>query len=102
MPFYACLEGGRTLPSVPTLLRLSDALDVEADRLLRGNQAEVRAPPAPKEAMEGPDVRSVTRWLGRLDGAWLLVLAAVAAQFAKGTKSSKFPSAKRSRGPRRG
>jgi transcriptional regulator with XRE-family HTH domain len=37
--FYARIERGGTLPSVPTLVRLADALDMSADALLG------RAPP---------------------------------------------------------
>ena len=68
--FYARMERGRTLPSVPTLVRLAEALGVSADELL-GRPAERRAgapavaTPARGVEDESPEVRRLVRRLRR-------------------------------------
>ncbi len=67
--FYARIERGTSLPSVPTLARIAGSLGVSADALL-GNEAptKVHAPAAwlqPATPTDGPDIRRAVRMLRR-------------------------------------
>lgn len=60
--FFARIERGGTLPSVPTLVRIADQLVVDADFLLgrAGETTVTIAKPAPSEA-DRPEVRRIIR-----------------------------------------
>lgn len=64
--FYARIERGRALPSVPTLVRMSAALGVSVDQLVGRSRvtgaAEQRAAWRP---VDGPELRKVIRRLRR-------------------------------------
>lgn len=66
--FYARIERGQTLPSVPTLAALADALGVSADRLLgsAGPSARTDEPAPARSASDSPAMRRLQR---RLRGA---------------------------------
>ena len=60
--FYARIERGNALPSVPTLARISSALGVSADLML--GQTKVsrgKNVPKPQPANDPPEVRRVLR-----------------------------------------
>jgi transcriptional regulator with XRE-family HTH domain len=65
--FYARIERGRTLPSVPTLLRLALALDASADALLGLGTVSAggHAPRRDAAPATSPAIRRVTRRLSR-------------------------------------
>lgn len=63
--FYARIERGGTLPSVPTLVRIADVLATDADLLLgrrpsRARTAEAR-PAYGSESEETPEIRKLLR-----------------------------------------
>lgn len=50
---YARLERGRSMPSLPTLLRLANVLQVTSDALLSDAQAQLRGPTATAQEDDG-------------------------------------------------
>jgi len=81
--FYGRIERGRTLPSVPTLVRIADTLGISTDALLGrdGTQAATsQLAPSPKDASISPELRNLLRRLRRLKPRTLrLVTGLVAA-----------------------
>ena len=81
--FYGRIERGRTLPSVPTLVRIADTLGIPADALLGRTGAHAvtsQLEPNPTDASMSPELRSLLRRLRRLKPRTLrLVIALVAA-----------------------
>jgi transcriptional regulator with XRE-family HTH domain len=80
--FYARIERGNALPSVPTLARISTSLGVSADLLLghvseaQEQRAPALAPPAPSESdMERPELRRLLRRLRKASPATLRLVA---------------------------
>ncbi len=65
--FYARMERGGTLPSVPTLIRLADTLGVPTDRLLGRLPTHATAgesrPVYTKKHTESPEIRQILRRL---------------------------------------
>lgn len=81
--FYARIERGNALPSVPTLARISTSLGVSADSLLGHSpedeqeqelpvQVQPAAPPAPED---GPELRRLARRLRKASPATLRLVA---------------------------
>jgi transcriptional regulator with XRE-family HTH domain len=78
--FYARIERGNALPSVPTLAKICSALGVSADTLL-GRGEPTRAEPSrtkevavrwtPPPPSDGPEIRRVLRRLRRASPATL-------------------------------
>src|SRR5712692_2086864 len=76
--FYGRIERGRTLPSVPTLVRIAAALDVPTDALVgrMGPQGVTpRLEPNPSSASMSPELRSLVRRLRRLPPRTLRLLS---------------------------
>jgi transcriptional regulator with XRE-family HTH domain len=76
--FYARIERGNALPSVPTLARISTSLGVSADSLLGHSPDEqerelpVQAqPPATSQPEDGPELRRLARRLRKASPATL-------------------------------
>jgi transcriptional regulator with XRE-family HTH domain len=57
--FYARIERGKTMPSVPTLVKLATALEVSVDSLV-GSRSAAQPRVTSREA-ETPDVRRLVR-----------------------------------------
>ena len=81
--FYARIERGGTLPSVPTLVRMAAGLSVDTDRLLgrvrpaaRAGEEEVRGYGA--TATESPEVRRLVRRLRQADARTVRLLSILA------------------------
>ncbi len=77
--FYARIERGGTMPSVPTLARMIEALESSADAILgRGARASVvRERPSDswtKQKVESPELRRLLRRLRNADTATLQLL----------------------------
>lgn len=62
--FYARIERGGTLPSVPTLFNMASAMNVSADSLL-GLRSGTPRRVFPRAISESPDVRRLLRRLRR-------------------------------------
>ena len=62
--FCARIERGKTLPSVPTLVRLADALGTAADSLVGRSRPQFAAHPS-DTADEAPEMRRLVRRLRR-------------------------------------
>jgi len=80
--FYGRIERGRTLPSVPTLVRIADTLGIPADALLgrTGTQAVTsRLEQIPADASISPELRSLLRRLRRLRPRMLRLVSALVA-----------------------
>jgi transcriptional regulator with XRE-family HTH domain len=85
--FYARIERGNALPSVPTLARISTSLGVSADSLLgravpgsddASERAELPAPvqpPAPAPPTDGPELRRLARRLRKASPVTLRLVA---------------------------
>lgn len=80
--FYARIERGNALPSVPTLARISTSLGVSADNLLGrapagGDKPTLvpAAPPAPAAPADGPELRRLARRLRKASPATLRLVA---------------------------
>jgi len=86
--FYARIERGNALPSVPTLARISTSLGVSADNLLgrltpsAGDGEEQPAPlpalaqpPAPAPPTDGPELRRLARRLRKASPVTLRLVA---------------------------
>lgn len=80
--FYARIERGNALPSVPTLARISTSLGVSADSLLghspedeeeRELPAQLQPPAQPPE--DGPELRRLARRLRKASPATLRLVA---------------------------
>lgn len=74
--FYARIERGNALPSVPTLARICSALGVSADVLLgRTEVARIKEPPpakwSPAPPSDSPEIRRLVRRLRRASPATL-------------------------------
>jgi transcriptional regulator with XRE-family HTH domain len=89
--FYARIERGNSLPSVPTLARIAGVLGVSADALL-GRTAFVpgggptwmhAAPPT-----EGPEIRRVTRMLRRASPGTLRLVTMLLKEIERHTQGS--------------
>ena len=77
--FYARMERGGTLPSVPTLVRMASALEVGADVLL-GLQAAPRNAPRPVPVQtDSPEVRRLVRRVRRAKAHTVRLLSLMAA-----------------------
>jgi transcriptional regulator with XRE-family HTH domain len=79
LEFYARIERGGTLPSVPTLARMAEALQTSTDALLGANVRDAgapswRAPPPPPA--DPPEVRRLLRRMRRADSKTLKLLNA--------------------------
>jgi transcriptional regulator with XRE-family HTH domain len=77
LEFYARIERGGTLPSVPTLARMAEALQTSADALLGAKVrdegvAPWRAPAQPPS--DSPEVRRLLRRVRRADPKTLKLL----------------------------
>ena len=96
-PFYARMERGATLPSVPTLARLATALGVGADVLLglvpgRLEAVASEAPASwPAIDAESADVRRLVRRLRRARPRTVRLLAILAAELERGADGSSPP-----------
>lgn len=77
LDFYARIERGQTMPSVPTLVRIARALEVSTDTLLGPRKAAVLAPAAP--GADTPDVRRLIRRVRQARPKSVRVLNIVAA-----------------------
>jgi transcriptional regulator with XRE-family HTH domain len=84
--FYARIERGNALPSVPTLARISTSLGVSADNLLgraapRSDDDEdppalvPAQPPAPTPPTDGPELRRLARRLRKASPVTLRLVA---------------------------
>jgi transcriptional regulator with XRE-family HTH domain len=81
--FYARIERGNALPSVPTLARISTSLGVSADNLLGRVAADAGAqpapppaqPPAPAPPTDGPELRRLARRLRKASPVTLRLVA---------------------------
>lgn len=81
--FYARIERGNALPSVPTLARISTSLGVSADSLLGrsppdGGEQSAPAPaqpPAPAPPADGPELRRLARRLRKASPVTLRLVA---------------------------
>ncbi|SRR6266568_4372575 len=81
--FYGRIERGRTLPSVPTLVRIAEALDVPTDALVGRIGATGVTPPLkpnPESASVPPELRSLLRRLRRVSPRTLRLLGALVAK----------------------
>jgi transcriptional regulator with XRE-family HTH domain len=76
--FYARIERGGTLPSVPTLVAISDGLDVSADALVGRDTSRPR-PNQRKQDEDRPDVRRLLRRVRRANPKTVRLLNIVAA-----------------------
>lgn len=77
--FYARIERGNALPSVPTMARICTSLGVSADVLLgRAEPARTREAPVRWTAPENPEAPEVRRVLRRLRRATPATLRLVA------------------------
>ncbi len=80
--FYGRIERGRTLPSVPTLVRMADALGIPADALLGRIGAQTltsRVEPNPTDVSISPELRGLLRRLRRLKPRTLRLVSALVA-----------------------
>src|SRR6266851_2953272 len=67
--FYGRIERGRTLPSVPTLVRIAEALDIPTDALVGRTGSQGVASPlklTPASPAIPPDLRHLRRRVHRL------------------------------------
>ena len=72
--FYARIERGNSLPSVPTFARIAGSLGVSADELLGRSQPGTRGAPAWLQAeppTDAPEIRRVLRLLRKASPATL-------------------------------
>ena len=77
--FYGRIERGRTLPSVPTLVRIAEALDVPTDALvgrLGPTDVTLRVEPNPSSTIS-PELRNFVRRLRRLPPRTLRLLSSL-------------------------
>jgi transcriptional regulator with XRE-family HTH domain len=77
--FYARIERGGTLPSVPTLAKLAGVLGTTADALLGRPAVVAPEPPMPVQA---PEVRRLLRRASALRPRAVRLLAQLAAELA--------------------
>jgi transcriptional regulator with XRE-family HTH domain len=81
--FYARIERGNALPSVPTLARISTSLGVSADSLLGRSSSDGEEqpapapaqPPAPAPPTDGPELRRLARRLRKASPVTLRLVA---------------------------
>lgn len=91
--FYARIERGRTMPSVPTLVRMAEGLAVSTDTLLGGKPAPSAA--RRTESPNSPELRLLLRRLRRASPKTVRLLTRVLGAIEK-------PAVAEQRGRRRG
>jgi transcriptional regulator with XRE-family HTH domain len=88
--FYARIERGNSLPSVPTFVRIARALGVSADTLIGRDQPEVAAlawQPASQPA-ESPEIRRVVRLLRKASSATLRIVTLLVKEMERHTRGN--------------
>ena len=97
--FFGRIERGSTLPSVPTLVRLAQALTVSTDALLGLSTGQALGTPFPDASLgESADLRRLIRRMRRAHPRTVRLLAVLAAELERGAKRTpSIPSAKRSK-----
>ncbi len=80
--FYARIERGNSLPSVPTFARIANALGVSADTLIGRESDGPTWQPMPPPA-EGPEIRRIVRLLRRATPATLRLVTMLAKEMEK-------------------
>lgn len=91
--FYARIERGGTLPSVPTLVRIADALAVSADVLLgRAGPGTllVAEPPPSLSTGEPPEVRRLVRRLRKADPRTVKLLGLIATELEERSRAPRL------------
>ncbi len=81
--FYGRIERGRTLPSVPTLVRIAEALDIPTDALVGRTGSQGVASPLklnPGSPAMPPELRNLLRRLRRVPPRTLRLLGALVAE----------------------
>ena len=75
--FYARIERGHSLPSVPTFARIAGALGVSADTLIGRHLPAVAHRPSwlPPQAPDSPEIRRIVRRLRRASPAALRLVS---------------------------
>lgn len=84
--FYARIERGNSLPSVPTFARIAATLGVSADTLLGQKPPESSAPPAwlqPALPTEPPEIRRLLRMLRKATPATLRLVSLLLKEIEK-------------------
>jgi transcriptional regulator with XRE-family HTH domain len=86
--FYARIERGNSLPSVPTFVRIASALGVSADTLIGRDQPEIAVSawqPA-SQPTESPEIRRVVRLLRRASSATLRIVTLLVKEMERHTR----------------
>jgi transcriptional regulator with XRE-family HTH domain len=84
--FYARIERGNSLPSVPTFARIAATLGVSADTLLGQKPQESSVPPAwlqPALPTEPPEIRRLLRMLRKATPATLRLVSLLLREIEK-------------------
>jgi transcriptional regulator with XRE-family HTH domain len=103
--FYARIERGGTMPSVPTLVKIATELETSADELLglAGTSERAAGAPAkpPRGATESVEMRRLIRRLRGASPATLRLLGLVAKAINRSPQKARSAGAGRGRSRRR-